>query len=295
MCAMLNEQKQPQQQQEIAVAAAAGVRGNNGGGGRKRKDWRNSATLQDMFSCVQKAHRISLDPVGRGSYCLGMKKTIARFKQFYPHIPVTNKVITQMTHEFCSRRTADERLLSLQDIFPQDSNERQRTMKIHSFAVDTLEEFGLQYLLHHHSQSKYTFAIDMEKNGQFWVLVELLLLSPPPSAHHVESKNVYISTSSRLFPHDVDQVLFDFKKRLVIPPKSMIIIDGNKHINIAKFSDLQRRLLEGSNSWVLLSHPWGVRFPVQGLVERKVRLVKQLWKQNPEATASGLEMIINKK
>ena len=265
-------------QLDPAAAAAAAPRAQR----RKRKDWRDSVSVDKMISLVQKAHRISIHPFG-GFYCLGVHKTLARFKSMFPDICVRKKDLVNMIDESCSRIQANERLMQNLPLLPR--NQRRR---IHTYAVDTVEELGQPFLMHHINIADFIFILDSDLQNCFWVLVELT----PPEL--VQVKYLYVSTISRLYPHDVQQVLADFNKRLILPPKSLILIDGNKKIDFIEFEKLQRRLQDTAN-WFLISHPWGIKLPVQALVERKVKLVKQFCKKNPQIQSClDIELNINK-
>jgi hypothetical protein len=154
-------------QLDPAAAAAAVPRASR----RKRKDWRDSVySVDQMISFVQKAHRISIHPFG-GFYCLGVHKTLARFKSMFPDICVRKRDLVNMIDESCTRIQANERLMRNLPLLPR--NQRRR---IHTYAVDTVEELGQPFLMHHINIADFIFILDQDLQNRFWVLVEL---TPP--------------------------------------------------------------------------------------------------------------------
>jgi hypothetical protein len=221
-----------------------------------------------MLVLVGNVHRVNF-PDG-SSHCLGRRKSIARFRSWYPLIKVKNTDLCLMIDETCRRRVMTETSSLV-------------VIKLHNYAVDTFgiaEEVLLTFRERHSLTVNY--VLDMEKSACFWILLRM-----------VDDVNcrVYLSTTSITCPHILSCALDDFRSRQIFQEKSLLIVDGNPKIKLAELYSAQQTCKEYGVT--LLSHHWGIRLPLQALVERKIRCVKDIWKQFPNYTMLEVEEKLN--
>lgn len=221
-----------------------------------------------MLVLVGNVHRIYF-PDG-SSHCLGKRKSIARFRSWYPLIKVKNTDLCRMIDETCRRRVMAETLSFV-------------VIRLHSYAVDTFEiaEEVLISFRERHSLN-VNYVLDMEKNARFWILVRM---GDDMNCH------IYLSATSITCPHIVSCALDDFRSRQIFQEKSLVIVDGNPKMKLAELYRAQQTCKEYGVT--LLSHHWGIRLPLQALVERKIRCVKNILKRFPHYTMMEVEEKLN--